>query len=1732
MRTLLACALGMLACAAAVAEGEAATVGAWIEAEDYAECNFRHFEASSMGKEELLSGGKWILKGVGAGEVKTLVPDEGIRLKYAFAIERAGQYDLWARVGWYSARADFRCRVGDGPWIDVPRTLPTINLMELGFFCEVSWAKLGPVALEAGETTLEVHYPKVTDGKSRMLCALDCFALIQGSFTPEGPFKPGETYHGEADRKAAAQVFDLPAPEGVGRTAVKLTGLWQVARYDDPDMDKDTYLPVQKLPSPDEYGLRWMGFEVPGNPWDTPPLVFGHRLIYRTRVRVPAAHRGRGFKLHFSGTSWIVSVFVNGRLAGTHRGVWVPWELDVSRFIEPGQVNEIAVAVKGAYYAFDAKAMGGSGKIEQHRNRPLSRGKWTRWIAPIYPSTKGDGDGYIYGIVNPVALVSAGEAYTEDVFIKPSVAKKQLGLELTVRNTAARERTLEIKCEAVHDKTGQVEKAFALPKLTVAANSTATLTFEGRWESPKLWWPQPNPDLYRLRTTLSEGGRPVDVHEELFGFREVTVQGPGIYINGVRRNFWNWVDVNRSFIEKPEEWAEAWRQEGNRFMRFSHGRRITTALATREERLEFYDRNGIPGRLCTMIDGMFISYHLGLRTRDQGPGKERLLRVNEPVWEGFRRHMAQVARAYRNHPSVIFYQIENELVYINGMNIYGGYLDQVEREMMKVYLAGRAHDPTRPYSVGGGGDLRHAQGMEGRRLEINCPHYPRAALDHYPDDAYKVTLYASKIERWPWDRTTPWVPGESLYASEILLGSYAAGPIVYRSTREAERGKARFVRAMYEGYRWAGVAGFFPWCNLSRFEDGRKVFSDLTAIPRKRARRLYGGKPNRLHFKVMNDTLRKAPVTFEWSYETGGKRIAGGKVVLDIEPGFGKEHWLTITPPTAGERTEGTLRLKVSQPAAEEFVDSLSAPVLPAVTRLRISAPVAVYDKSGNVGRFLAGAGAKFEAIQSLAALDGRTGLLIVGPDSLTAKEAFGADLLKFAVRGNQVIVLEQKIPVAGANLSAPLRTTTRFGGYAHPQALGTPVFRDLGRDDLIDWAGDHPTYKNVYVKPTRGGRSLVECGPELPYSALVELGAGEGVIVLCQLRVGAKLGTEPAADVLLRNLIEHYAGRKPSAAVAALYAPGNSLLADKIVATGALCKRVSDLGAALDIGKHKAVVIDASAANLSALNRLKPKADAFQDAGGWIMLCGVRPDGIDACNAFLGTRHLLRPFRIERVFFQNQDHPLAATLADSNVALYSPEPIARWKGLYWVSPNTFSYVIDGIDAAPFTFPPGAPADPYQYKPTKDDKDPYNFVNGLLAADFWRYIRQIWVERGNGKNPVGLEHTFRLRQPETVRQINIWNNEAYSTIERLDILFDGDKANAVSVVLPDAAELKEIVLPTPRKAEKTITLLIKSWRVRPHKNPSAPNLVGIDNVQFLRAAPPSQGVFLDSVGGLVAFPRGKGGVLLNQIKFLNEEPRKVNGPKKVALTAVLLQNMGVGSKASRVAVPGHNVRYETINITDHCNTYRAEQERKPGWFGRRGQDLRALQKGKRHLADVMYHVVDYGTAPVPDCITLSFGSGGRPGPREVRGIRVGGRKADVLFFLQAADVRRPITDRERARMRARRRPFRPPVLATYVVRYTDGQTADIPVVLERHVDQWLQDEPRPLAGATVAWTAPIQGAGGKKGVLYTMKANNPRPDVPIARIDVMLGERQDGGFKPQRRAAFGLIAITLGSIVK
>jgi hypothetical protein len=124
---------------------------------------------------------------------------------------------------------------------------------------------------------------------------------------------------------------------------------------------------------------------------------------------------------------------------------------------------------------------------------------------------------------------------------------------------------------------------------------------------------------------------------------------------------------------------------------------------------------------------------------------------------------------------------------------------------------------------------------------------------------------------------------------------------------------------------------------------------------------------------------------------------------------------------------------------------------------------------------------------------------------------------------------------------------------------------------------------------------------------------------------------------------------------------------------------------------------------------------------------------------------------------------------------------------------------------------------------------------------------------------------------------------------------------------------------------------------------------------------------------------------------------------------------------------------------------------------------------------------------------------GVPGklPREVRGITVR-RKADALFFLQAARIDQRMNDNERKEKKR----FE---LFHYVVNYTDGTNEKVPVYSEFDVDNYRQELPlKTLPGAQIAWAKPY-GNTNASAVAYAMQWNNPHADKEIATLDIAYG---------------------------
>jgi beta-galactosidase len=1421
----------------------------WREAASADEANFKI--VTDPMPTSIVSSGKWLKEVIDGKDNIAKKLGDGRDLKYKINVATAGAWHVWIRAGFEFIRAPMAFRFDDGPFKTIAPTDLSRNLIEVYTWTEIGWLDGGETNLTAGPHVFEIKADKANG--DRFLLALDSICLVNGDWTPDGPLKPGETPDGELDKAAAAQVYPV-APATAGRARASLDGVWQVARYDDPDMDAGAFEPVKSYPA----NLVWRGLKVPGELFKEPLYNFAHRVVYRTRFEVPAGAPARSYVLDFAGTNWMASVLVNGHYAGwSRRNTRVPWQLDVTPFVKPG-LNELAIIVKGPWYGLSA---GRGESLNKSRNLPPDFWKWHRQTGTFEPSTKGDTDGMPMGLTDPVALITAGApVYVSDVFVKPQVVGGQvLRAEVTVTNPSAAEVTAQVTGQAVFEGSGQSELSLPAATVTVPAGGTALAKLEAPFPAAKLWWPGDNPAaMYKLAAAVSVGGKAVDSFDQRFGFRDVTIDGKFIRINGVRRNFWN-LGGGFSGATDAARLAHFYRGH-NRFERFSHDIGGDTGRYRRSEQLDWLDSVGIPGRLSTMIDGMAITHELN----------------NPLTWEAFAEHIEQVVRAYRNHPSVIVYSLENEIMFITAALAYRGDIKRIEKDAKRcLFDVSHQWDPTRPAMLDGGGALTD------NSAEICCTHYAEDGF--HPDNAFPLTGYKSQ-GLWSWDEKRPYCAGEiDYFQGNNAEHAWIGGESAALSRADALKAYSKYLRYTFERFRWNDVAITCPWTGQDGSEDCQIAMMDLAAFTREYNHAFFGGEPFKRTVKVFNDTWSKAPVQFAWALEVGGQRVASETQTLTIEPGFNQTLDIACTAPKVAGRTAGKLYLTVSQPGgkAETFRDAKPIVVDSRISKMQFEhpRPIAVLDADGTFAERLAKLGLGATTIKTADAAPAG-GVVLVAPGQLT--KAATPLLLAYAKAGGRVVCLEQSTPWQGNDLGVPLalakgedKRSLVDANFTFGQGAEDSLLAGLGPDDLSCWAGDEPTAAKVWARPAGGARSWVACGSELKFSALVQVNAGAGVLLATQLRVGAKFDLEPCAQRLLLNLVSVAQTYQPPSATVTLCCD-RAELGDFIKSLGCKLREVPSVAQALDAAASPIAVIDATRTHLEELLAQSARVQAYWAAGGRIVLCGLQPDGLPAFNQLLGTQHVMREFRVERVKLRRS--PLTAGLDNPDVTMYGDQVIAPWAGLKIMSRNVFTTCVDASDEiGPFCFGPVNPN--WQFTA---GGGPYNLVNGLFNSDMWQYIDQMPYQQ---IPPEFNLHTFKLPGPTKLAGVTIWNNANYDTAKGCEVRLDGQ--TVAKVELPDGFGAVDV--PLGGAAAKEVGLFCTSVRVR-----QANKLIGLDEVS-LRRVPPDWAaggrvVPLVDVGGLVAYPRGKGGVVLNQLKLSGDN--KENMSKKQRLMSVLLQNMG------------------------------------------------------------------------------------------------------------------------------------------------------------------------------------------------------------------------------------------------
>ena len=409
--------------------------------------------------------------------------------------------------------------------------------------------------------------------------------------------------------------------------------------------------------------------------------TFDYRRVkyawYRQWLELPANVEGKNMTLTFDAVSKIAEIYINGTLATSHLGMFGEIQVDGSRLLKPGK-NLITVKVirkmDGSasesanaidfFYSSVRESEQEDAKVEVNKDALLKE---------IPHGFYGDEPA---GIWQPVKLTITDPVKVEDVFIKPTL--NGATFDVTLKNHGSKKKQFDLYTDIIDKETGAVlYSGLSIRKLNLNADEERMETYTISDLKPRLWTPQ-HPNLYDFKFRLVADKRTeLDCLTETSGFRTFEVKDGLFYLNG--NKYWLRGGNHIPFALAPNDENLA-----NTFMQLMKAGNIdvtrTHTTPWNKRWMTAADRNGIG----VSFEGTWS----WLMIHSTPIPDQRLIEI-------WRNEFLGLLKKYRNHPSLLFWTVNNEMkFYDNDSNLERAkekyrIISDVVKEMRRI-------DPTRP----------------------------------------------------------------------------------------------------------------------------------------------------------------------------------------------------------------------------------------------------------------------------------------------------------------------------------------------------------------------------------------------------------------------------------------------------------------------------------------------------------------------------------------------------------------------------------------------------------------------------------------------------------------------------------------------------------------------------------------------------------------------------------------------------------------------------------------------------------------------------------------------------------------------------------------------------------------------------------------------------------------------------------------------------------------------------
>jgi beta-galactosidase len=964
-------------------------------------------------------------------------------------------------------------------------------------------------------------------------------------------------------------------------------------------------------------------------------------------------------KTAFNSVRYGSQVSVNGTQVGTNNDGFLPFEFKVN-----GQLN------------------GGTNTLTVHVDNAS--------VAPI--GLSGGYDAY-RGIWQDVYLKAYPLVYVDNTFfVKTSYRNNNIATDVPVRNEDTRSRTIYIK-NFVTDASGAIVLMFQSGPNTLAAGANQTYSFNTAWANPHYWIPE-DPYLYTIHTVIYDQDQTtvVDWKKTRFGFKEVYLIGAQLYLNGKKAFFRGDSHHYQGEYQQTRQYYEA----------------LFTAM--KEWGCNYYRPHTLPYDpvIYDVADsmGMMIDAETAIYGSDG----------DADCNADYLPHVQRFIERDRNHPSVAIWSCSNEVNW------------KAWNPNARVDFA-ETIDPTRvPYAEENGWTGKylcsiHYYDFDHCGAYATVPNPPTRnttqvqTMGEYCN--YMISCFgntgtgACGYETSSQDYGTGyWTHGETAMGqtrglqSQRLYQVFCSWSIYWFACRTqpffnnaatytynwpsltTPGAKPQIIKSCEHTINWVDqnlpVYNPLPWFYLYVPYYQAIRCTDLMPHSTVNNCNFYSGATITRNFDLwyesfQNATHMRAEVVRKSDNAVLSTTDMTGAPWNNIQAGT-TYTGLTVnwTAPTVTAQTPVYINRTFYNGTTKQSTCSFEGNIFPRFAATHVSGlsgkRVALFDPNGATKTILDNIGLTYTSVAALSSVTSAAyDVLVIGSNNATT----GLDPA-FVINGGRVLCLAQtakpslpiNLPAFVALAAGSTQKDVQFllNGAKHT------IFNGLDQNDLSYWANNANTEVNVYDRPTTTENIRVLCAANNAgdYAPILEVPAGRGTYLLCQMEIVPQYANEPVAGKLLVNMLNYLGAYVPlnisktgliaDAGAVKTYYDGLPLRYDATLTSANF--------AAADLSTFTVLVIDGSSATIAAtMSANAGKLDAFVNGGGKVMICQIAAGTLANYNTILSPVTLTLSTPTERT--------RTVKCATSWLRRNSPRDLVRYG--YLNIPNPFEMNTDPL---------------------------------------------------------------------------------------------------------------------------------------------------------------------------------------------------------------------------------------------------------------------------------------------------------------------------------------------------------------------------------------------------------------------------------------------------------------------